>query len=60
MTNISQNRCLKVLTIPVIFVYWTMTYTTVTPLTVVRYMVEPGVPPNAGLFFSGVSTKAEL
>ena len=31
-----------------------MTYTTVSPLTVVRFMVEPGVPPNAGLLFSGV------
>jgi hypothetical protein len=29
-----------------------MTYTTVTPLTVVRIMVVPGVPPNAGLFIS--------
>ncbi len=29
-----------------------VTYTTVTPLTVVANMVEPGVPPNAGLFFT--------
>ena len=26
------------------------TFTTVSPLTVVRFMVKPGVPPNAGLF----------
>jgi len=29
-----------------------MTYTTVSPLTVVGIMVEPGVPPNAGLFYT--------
>jgi hypothetical protein len=28
-----------------------LTFTTVFPLAVVRYMVKPGVPPNAGLFF---------
>ena len=51
MQNISQNTRFWVLTIVVLFVYLAMTYTTVTPLTVVRYMVEPGVPPNAGLLF---------
>ena len=28
-----------------------LTFTTVFPLAVVRYMVKPGVPPNAGFFF---------
>jgi hypothetical protein len=42
----------KVLTMKSKVVNCVMTYTTVTPLTVVRIMVEPGVPPNAGLFFS--------
>jgi multisubunit Na+/H+ antiporter MnhE subunit len=51
MMNISQNRYFRVLTIAVLFVYLWLTYTTVTPLTVVRYMVKPGVPPNAGLLF---------
>lgn len=30
-----------------------MTFTTVSPLTVVWNMVKPGVPPNAGLFITG-------
>jgi hypothetical protein len=29
------------------------TFTTVSPLTVVSIKVEPGVPPNAGLFIRG-------
>jgi hypothetical protein len=51
MKNISQNTPSRLLTIVLLFVYLVATYTTVTPLTVVRYMVEPGVPPNAGLLF---------
>ena len=31
-----------------------LTFTTVFPLAVVRYMVKPGVPPNAGLFLSPI------
>lgn len=46
-----QKKIRKLLTKSLFLVNWLVTYTTVSPLTVVRNMVKPGVPPNAGLLF---------
>jgi len=46
-----QKKFRKLLTKSLFLVNWLVTYTTVSPLTVVRNMVKPGVPPNAGLLF---------
>jgi hypothetical protein len=51
MNRILKKYFLQHLTKTFFFVPLQVTYTTVSPLTVVRYMVKPGVPPNAGLFF---------
>ena len=46
-----QKKFGNLLTKSLFLVNWLVTYTTVSPLTVVRIMVKPGVPPNAGLLF---------
>jgi hypothetical protein len=46
-----QKKFGNLLTKSLFLVNWLVTYTTVSPLTVVRNMVKPGVPPNAGLLF---------